>query len=208
MSTGVADWRRTWRELGAPAGDDALHEQLIARWSEPHRHYHTLRHLRECLENFDKVRSLAQRPAEIELALWFHDAYYDPARNDNEARSAEWAHASSLQAGLAAEVAARIQALVMATRHEAAPEDADAKLLVDVDLAILGASAPRFDEYERQVRAEYAHVPDERFRQGRREILGGFLARPRIYSTAHFHDALEERARGNLRRARRRHTQR
>ncbi len=201
MSTSVAEWRRTWRELGAPDADDALHEQLIACWSEPHRHYHTLRHLGECLAQFDQVRALAQRPAEIELALWFHDAFYDPARTDNEARSADWARASVLQAGLPPDAAARVHALVMATRHGAVPEDADAQLLVDVDLAILGADAQRFDEYERQVRAEYVHVPEERFREGRRRILSGFVARPRIYSTQHFYRALEERARENLRRA-------
>jgi predicted metal-dependent HD superfamily phosphohydrolase len=201
VSTSLADWRRIWHELGAPAADEALREQLIARWSEPHRHYHTLQHLRECLENFDKVRSLAQRPAEIELALWFHDAFYDPARNDNEARSADWARASVLQAGLPPDMAARVHALVMATRHDATPEDADAQLLVDVDLAILGADARRFDEYERQVRAEYAHVTDDQFRQGRGRTLTTFVTRPRIYSTGHSHDALEERARENLRRA-------
>lgn len=201
MSTGLASWRRTWQALGAPHADEALHERLIACWSEPHRHYHTLQHLRECMAHFAEVRSLADRPAEIELAVWFHDAFYDPARNDNEIRSADWARASVLQAGLPPDVAARVHALVMATRHQAVPDVGDAQLLVDVDLAILGADARRFHEYERQVRAEYAHVPEEQFRPGRRRILSGFLARPRIYSTGYFQDTLEQRARQNLNRA-------
>ena len=201
MSTSLASWRRMWQALGAPAADEALYERLIACWSEGHRHYHTLQHLRECMSQFDAVRWLAERSAEIELALWFHDAFYDPTRNDNEERSADWARASVLHAGLPPDVATRVHALVMATRHEAVPEEADAKLLVDVDLAILGADPQRFDEYERQVRAEHAHVPAEQFRQGRRRILSGFLARQRIYGTGYFHDTLEERARENLRRA-------
>lgn len=194
-------WRAMWHELGAQAVDEQMHRRLIGCWSEAHRHYHTLRHLRDCLETFEAVRSSALRPAEVELALWFHDACYDPRATDNEQRSADWAHAGALQAGLPAEVAGRVHALVMATRHESTPTEADAQLLVDVDLSILGAAPGRFDESDRQIRAEYAHVPEEDFRAGRGRILRGFLERPRIYSTEHFHSSLEEQARSNLQRA-------
>lgn len=201
MSSGLSGWMHTWRELGKPAADEALYERLMTCWGEPHRRYHTLHHLRECLTTFDEVRALAQRPGEIDLALWFHDAFYDPHRQDNEERSAQWARDAVLEAGLAQDVADRVHALVMATRHEQLPQDPDAKLLVDVDLASLGAEPARFDEDDLLIRAEYAHVPDEEFRLGRRRVLSGFLARPRLYSTDHFHLALEERARDNLRRA-------
>ena len=77
----------------------------------------------------------------------------------------------------------------------------DAALLLDIDLAILGAAPARFDEYERQVRAEYAHVAEADFRAGRARVLAGFLARPRLYATEAFHGALEQRARANLARS-------
>lgn len=201
MSPGWAGWRRSWRELGQPVADEALHRRLVACWSEPHRHYHTLQHLLECLALFEQVRATAQRPAEIELALWFHDAFYDPKRDDNEERSAQWAHACVLDAGLAPAIADRLQALVMATRHQAVPQDADAQLLVDVDLAILGSEPARFDESDEQIRREYAHVPEDEFRAGRRRVLGEFLARPRLYSTPWFASGFERQARENLARA-------
>jgi predicted metal-dependent HD superfamily phosphohydrolase len=201
MSAGMQGWMRTWHDLGKLAADEALYTRLMTCWTEGHRRYHTLQHLRECLVLFDDVREQAMHPGEITLALWFHDAFYDPRRKDNEERSADWARDSVLEAGLPADVAGRVHALVMATRHEAAPDDADAQLLVDVDLAILGAETPRFDESDAQIRVEYAHVPEDQFREGRRHVLNGFLARPRLYTTEHFHSALEERARGNLRRA-------
>jgi predicted metal-dependent HD superfamily phosphohydrolase len=202
MSTGLASWRRTWHELGAAGADEALYGRLIACWSEPHRRYHTLAHLGECLALVGAVRSRTQRPAEIEAALWFHDAFYDPRRTDNEDLSAQWARTSVSQAGLPREVADRIHALVMATQHgDRIAEEGDAQWIVDVDLAILGAQRRRFEQSDRQIRAEYAHLSDEEFRQGRRRILSGFLARPRIYATEHFHLALERRARENLRRA-------
>ena len=80
-------------------------------------------------------------------------------------------------------------------------EDNDEQLLVDVDLAILGAPPDRFDEYETQVRREYAHVPETDFRARRKRILEGFLSRPRLYATAAFFDSHEQQARANLRRS-------
>lgn len=150
----IAQWNATWKDLGVP-GTAALHdtfEELVARYSEPHRKYHTLRHLDECLATFAECRTLAERPAEVEVALWFHDAIYDTRSNRNEARSAALATAAVRDAGKSSECSQRIETLVMVTRHAASPTGTDAKVLVDVDLSILGAEPQRFDEYERQVR--------------------------------------------------------
>ena len=196
-----AGWLDAWRELGTAAPGDALLAELQARYREPHRAYHTLQHLDECLENLARERSHAQRPAEIALALWFHDAIYDVHRHDNETRSAEWARQALLDAGAPAEAAERVHALVMATRHQAQPREADARLLVDIDLSILGAPAARFAEYERQIRIEYAHVPPEVFEPRRRLILGAFLAREPLYLTPSIRARLEAQARINLGRA-------
>ena len=150
---------------GVAAVPSALYNELMAAYAEPHRHYHTAQHLEECFAHFDAIGSLAGHPAEVALALWFHDAIYDPKRQDNEEKSAGWARAAVLAAGAAPDAAARIHALVMATRHAAVPRGPDEEVLVDIDLSILGAAPARFDEYERQVRAEYAWVPDFLFRR-------------------------------------------
>jgi predicted metal-dependent HD superfamily phosphohydrolase len=194
-------WIDAWRELGVDAPDEALLAGLLARYGEPHRAYHTLQHLDECLEALARERSHTERPAEIALALWFHDAIYDVHRHDNEARSADWAQQALRAAGVAEDAARRIHALVMATRHQAQPGGTDAQLLVDIDLSILGAPAARFAEYERQIRTEYAHVPPEVFEPRRREILGGFLARDPLYLTGSIRAKLEAQARLNLQKA-------
>ena len=196
------EWRRLWTALGVEVVPGGLFNQLVRAYGEPQRHYHTLQHLRECLAHFDAASALARRPEEVELAVWFHDAVYDPQRHDNEQRSADWARSSIVAAGCDAAVAERVAQLVLATaRHEAPADDPDAQLLLDIDLAILGAAPARFDEYERQVRAEYAHVGETEFRGGRARVLAGFLARPRLYGTQPFHDALEQRARDNIARS-------
>jgi predicted metal-dependent HD superfamily phosphohydrolase len=89
----------------------------------------------------------------------------------------------------------------MATRHKAVPRGTDAEILVDIDLSILGAAPDRFDEYERQVREEYAWVPDFLFRRERKAILKEFLARPQIFSSTHFRGRYEQQARSNLERS-------
>ena len=195
-----SSWSRAWQAIGGPV-DEPLFERLIAAWSEAHRRYHTLQHLGECLERMASVAHLARRPAEVELALWFHDAILDVQRDDNETRSAAWARQTATDAGAPADVAGRLHELVMATRHDGVPATPDEALLVDIDLAILGAPDDRFDEYERQVRAEYAAVPEADFRLGRRRLLAGFLARPAIFGTSHFYGLLEARARANLARS-------
>jgi predicted metal-dependent HD superfamily phosphohydrolase len=193
-------WQQAWGELGVRA-DDALLAELLKRYAEPHRRYHTLQHLEECFARFDLLRDSAVHAAEIEIALWFHDAIYDVTRQDNERQSAQWAKRAALEAGAGHAVAHRLHELVMVTRHDALATTHDEQILADVDLAILGADPARFDEYERQVREEYAAVPEAAFRQRRREILEEFLARDRIFGTEQFAALLEDRARDNLRRS-------
>jgi predicted metal-dependent HD superfamily phosphohydrolase len=148
-----------------------------------------------------RARARAARPGEVAIALWFHDAIYDSRASDNEARSAAWAEQVITAAGGPKEVGARVKDLILATRHIQPPGSGDQALLVDIDLAILGADPVRYDEYEDQIRREYAWVPERTFRAERARLLAGFLARPGIYSTAHFGDRLEMRARANLQRS-------
>lgn len=196
-------WTRAWPALigstgAAPA--DALRDELLARYAEPQRKYHTQQHLAECLALFDEVRASADHPDEVEIALWFHDAIYEVKGSGNEERSADWAVEALIGAGATQACAARVRALVLATRHSALPVTRDEQVLVDIDLAILGADTLRFDEYERQIREEYAYVPGIVFRYKRKQILRSFLERPRLYSTDLLHERFEARARENLRR--------
>ena len=192
-----AHWQAAWADMGLPA-PSALFDALVAAWSEPWRHYHALQHLGECLDHLARERAHAQHPGEIALALFFHDAVYELQASDNEARSADWADRALAECGVAPESIARVHALVMATCHNAAATEPDAQLLVDIDLAILGAPPARFAEYEAQIRREYAHIPPDVFEPRRKRILGSFLARDPIYQTPGMHARCEARARVNL----------
>ena len=198
-------WLELWLRLGVSrSADNTLadcYAALVRHYAEKHRHYHTAQHIAECLAHFDRARALCEHEAQVELALWFHDAIYQPRAHNNEALSSEWATRVMREAGAEQEACDHVHALIMKTCHDALPETQDEQVLVDIDLAILGADAARFDEYEQQVRAEYAFVPAFVFKRKRREVLQAFLDRPSIYSTAHFKDRLEKKARENLARS-------
>jgi len=133
----------------------------------------------------------------VELALWFHDAVYDPKASDNEEQSAVLAR-QCLQAASRSDIAQAVDDLVMVTKFHDTEAGTDSAVMVDVDLSILGQSEPRFAEYEWGIRAEYEWVPQEVFNAKRAEILEKFLNRARIYSTPHFFDKYERQARRNL----------
>ena len=190
---------RAWEEacwaLGVPARAEPLAD-LVARYSEPHRRYHDLSHLDACLHLFDEHRSLAARPGEVCAALLFHDAVYDPTRDDNEVLSAALSRTALSAASI--EARDRIARAIEATRTHESAGDPDVALVLDLDLSILGAERETYDAFERAIRAEYVHVPDDAFRVGRRAVLERFDARRPIYQTARLREELEPRAHANL----------
>lgn len=194
-------WAALWSSLGSDRVDWGTYAKLMQAYAEPRRAYHNLQHLAECLEVRHQLGVTSQAPNEVDVALWFHDAIYDPIARDNEARSAQWLEDVACAAGLDAEVLKRLRALVMVTCHDSAPRSAAESTLVDADLAILGASPSRFDDYCRQIREEYRHVPGFLYRIKRRHVLQSFNNRIRIYTTEAFHLSLEAQARENLKRA-------
>ena len=197
----AAWWRSTWEDLRLPEHEPSVFHEILHRYAEPHRAYHTAQHLQECRESFERARAGAEDPGAVQIALWFHDAVYDTHRSDNEDRSAEWAVRVLAGAGASNVLKDSVRSLIHATTHGTAPGSRDAALTADIDLSILGATPARFDEYERQVRREYAWVPEFAFRRARTRILRELQARPRIYLTDHFHDLLEAPARANLERS-------
>lgn len=191
-------WAKLWRKIAAKDDGLSVYQELVALYSEPHRHCHNLSHVGECLNEFDAARDLAQQPLAVELAIWFHDAIYDTHAMDNEEKSAELAKAQILAATQDIDVLASTFALVLATKTHDPLRHPDAPLLVDIDLSILGKPEPRFWEYEAQIRREYDWVPEAIYGAKRAEILERFLARERVFCTKHFFDQYEQQTRANL----------
>lgn len=188
-----------------------LGSELVARYAEPHRRYHTGDHLRAVLDLVDELTAPAVAdPADadadadvdvdaVRLAAWFHDAVYDPARADNEERSARLAERMLADTDLPAATVREVARLVRLTEtHDPAAGDRNGEVLCDADLAVLAGDPEAYAAYAAAVREEYAFVPDDVFADGRADVLRRLLARPAIFRTASARDRFEAAARHNI----------
>lgn len=188
-----------WQELAksvdiAAQAADHWFQRISVLYSEPIRQYHNSQHINECLAEFDRSRGVSENAVAVEYAIWFHDAVYEPRAGDNEEQSAALAREFLVHTPLDA----LVTELILATKHSFLPGSDDAKLIVDIDLAILGQAPARFWEYETQIRAEYDFVPEPVFSAKRAENLRAFLDRPTIYHTDRFRVRYQDSARANL----------
>ncbi len=197
---GPADLLTPFREaLGdAPAALDAGRE-VLARYAEPHRRYHDQRHLAELLAALRALEPEGPPPPSVVLAAYWHDAVYDPRRDDDEARSAELAVQALRGLGQPGALVDEVRRLVLLTAtHDPDAQDAAGALLSDADLAVLAAGGARYAAYAADVRAEHAHVPDDAFRTGRSAVLRTLLDRAALYATARGRTWWEAAARANV----------
>ncbi len=184
----------------------SCYETLHAAYSEKHRFYHSIKHIEAMLRQLDAAKDLAEKPAELELAIYFHDAIYKIFSKSNERDSALWAQDFALSQGYSREGAERVYSLIMATAHDVTAQDGklhdnDQKIIVDIDLSILGSSPEEYDKYERFIRKEYEAVPLSTYREKRKELLESFLERSSIYNLDAFQNKYESAARANISRA-------
>lgn len=188
-----AEFKRQWTQLG---------EELVDRWSERHRHYHSMMHLHAVLRSvgeLDRAGELGfgQRPV-VALAAWFHDAVYSGIPGEDEAASAALAE-SELGYLLPPELVEETSRLVLVTAtHDPEPADSNGAVLVDADLEVLAQSPERYARYTQTVRVEYQHVSDADFRRGRAQVLDRLLAKPTLFHTATGRHRWEQAARMNL----------
>lgn len=190
-----------WSELATRLG---IVQPLVAfRWLESHyqqraRKYHTAHHINECLDVLDRAQHAEASNPLVPYALWFHDAIYNTFSKKNEERSADAAGRVLERSGRRMSDCDQVRALILATRHRIQPTEPAQQLMADVDLAILGAEADRYAEFELQIRAEYWWVPTAMYRRQRAAILKSFVNRPSIYATHEFRERLERQARNNI----------
>ncbi|MCA0911472.1 hypothetical protein [Marinobacter nauticus] len=193
-------WQTLMSALGLPPSKEC-YDTLHAAYSEKHRFYHTVDHIDAMLTHFDGVKEIAERPAELELAIWFHDAIYKPLSKTNELDSANWAQAFLTAHSYGKAGIERVHNLIMATLHNRNVKTPDEQLIVDIDLAILGAPPKVYDQFERNVRKEYRLVPGFIYRKKRKELLRSFLSSGSIYNLELFQERYEDQAKQNLRSA-------
>jgi len=199
-------WNNVWSRLGCNISENILEQHyniLISAYQEHQRYYHNLTHLNQVLVELDwaknkKTELTDQEYAELEIALWFHDVIYDPQKLDNEHQSALLFESFVQNIGLDQKIIQKISNLIILTANHRSATSPQEQLLVDCDLAILGASPDIFFKYDQNIRKEYSFVDDRIYQNARIEVLNKFLNHRHIYKTKLFQDKLEQSARINL----------
>ncbi|MRH93278.1 HD domain-containing protein [Nocardia sp. SYP-A9097] len=187
-----------WTELAGAAARE-VGEDLVRRYREPHRRYHTVEHLAAMLAVIDDLAADAADIEAVRYAAFFHDAVYSVEGGDNEEASAELAESTLPALGLNPDSVSEVARLVRLTAgHHPAPGDRNGAVLCDADLAILAAPEPAYAAYTAAVRAEYAHVPLDLFRAGRAAVLRGLVDQPHLFRTPIGQSRYDELARANL----------
>jgi predicted metal-dependent HD superfamily phosphohydrolase len=191
-----------WEAAGSSRGKDNarhIYLELKNRYDEPHRHYHTIDHIRFCLEQVDRIPDEYPHKTAVELALWFHDVIYEIGDPQNERNSAEWFRGRA-DGDLPDNLVDQVYRMIIATEHRQPPAEGDVAYVVDIDLSSFGRPYDEFLEDSRRVRAESIHLTDEQFSEGQCAFLRNLLARDRIYRSDLFRELYEDQARSNIRR--------
>lgn len=203
-------WRRLFEGTGAvEAAVVAAGRDLLARWAEPHRHYHARPHLLAVLEAVDLLERAGAdpgpQPRAVRLAAWFHDAVYaaDPGRpaGQDEEDSAVLAQRVLSAPALAtppAVVAETVRLVRLTAAHDPAPGDTAGALLSDADLEVLGRSPEGYARYAAAVRRDFGHVPDAAWARGRAAVLESLSGAEHLYRTTEGRTRWEAAARRNL----------
>lgn len=204
MSGSLAILESEWRKDAArfsSSGADEIFKNLVNRHSEPQRRYHGLGHLTALLDLLTRHAPHIPPGVASRLAIWWHDAVYDPTKHDNEEQSAVLAREHLAGLGASAELIDETCRLILMTKnHWDGPSAGDSDHFLDADIAILGARPAIYDEYATGVRQEYSWAPEPAYRAGRSAFLAKALARPRLFRTEAFESAYAAPARANMRR--------
>ncbi len=194
-------WNKFLAKDIAPKDSEKIFNLVTAFYSEKHRAYHNLNHIKFLLELFENYAEFIEDKPSVFFAIWFHDAIYITQNKDNEKKSANLAASCLKEFSLPDEKISKIEKIILATeKHICENLDFDGKLFLDFDLAILGTEREIYDEYAKAIRKEYDFVSKEDYKAGRGRILRNFLKRETIYFTKVMREKFEEKARQNIER--------
>lgn len=181
-----------------PSAATACWAAVRKAYVHPSRHYHTFSHLAEMIFRLQPLRQRGYNLNRFYWAVFYHDIVYEPGRKDNEERSAAIATEHLVAMGVRDKDLQWCAEAIIATASHQRHTDPSVNYLLDADLAVLGAPAPLYQQYSRQIRQEYSMFPDPVYYSGRAEVLNRFLNDPCLYKTIYFREQLEQQARINL----------
>ncbi|MEM6582909.1 MAG: hypothetical protein AAF699_16635 [Pseudomonadota bacterium] len=187
------------RHAGPDSAPEPIWDMLYTHYSEPHRHYHTLSHLAQCIEELDAAKDMVTEFDETEMSIWFHDIIYQYGAKDNESLSADTFR--DLASGhMDPEFVGRVCEFIIATQHTGNAQSLGEAYMVDIDLSGFGLPWDGYLADSNALREEAPKVSDEQYYSGKLRFLDGLLSWEQLFQTDYFNKRLEKRARENIKR--------
>lgn len=175
-----------------------LWTEIEENYSSKKRHYHTLQHLDNLLDQLTDVKEEIQNWNAILFTLYYHDIVYNPIKSDNEEKSAELAEKRMKQISVSIDTIELCKNQILATKSHIKSTDSDTNYFTDADLSVLGQNWDTYSLYYKNVRKEYYIYPDFVYNPGRKKVLNHFLSMDRIFKTNFFQNKFEIQAKQNL----------
>ena len=175
-----------------------LWSEIKSNYGKPHRHYHTLAHLDQLINELLPVKDNINDWQTIVLSIAYHDIIYNTLKQDNEEKSEKFASTRMNLLNLTTRQKDKCRQQILATKAHSISPDSDTNYFTDADLSILGSEYNSYREYTDQIRKEYKFYPDFLYNPGRQKVLKHFLQMPKIYKTTYFAEKYEQQARYNM----------
>lgn len=207
----MAKWHSLWEKIHLQLYVDDYYDytsiiqdsfsEIIAKYTEPCRAYHNLEHLGNCLVILDSVFEIQElkdglRFLETSLAIWCHDIVYKPTSKINEENSSIWANKLLATNNINnRNFCDLVTELIIDTKHNRVPRTLEGKILVDIDMSILGNPPSSFCNYDKNIRKEYLQFNDQQFYSNRLKFFYQILAKEKIFYVL---SQYEEQARNNI----------
>jgi predicted metal-dependent HD superfamily phosphohydrolase len=178
-----------------------LYNEIVKQYSQRERYYHNLNHIESMLKLAKEFKSEISDLRTFYFSIWYHDIVYNPKRNDNEEKSAEFAQDRLSKLHIDEPIQVAVRKNILATKEHSAHFETgnkDLELFLDVDLAILGAERKVYYEYLTQIRREYHLYPNYIFNPNRVAILLKYLEQPSIFRNEKMKERFEAVAKKNI----------
>ena len=172
--------------------------EIETEHSAPNRHYHTLQHLSDMIDELEHVKTEIRDWDSIMFAIYYHDIVYNGVSSDNEQKSSILAAHRLQQIRYPSESISLTKYHILSTDGHSIAENDDTNLFTDADLSILGKDWDIYLTYAQNIRKEFASYPEAIFNQGRIHVLEHFLKKNDIFKTEFFYNRYEKQARKNL----------
>jgi predicted metal-dependent HD superfamily phosphohydrolase len=142
--------------------------ELLDRWKEPHRKYHSVSHLQDLVEQIQHHRNLTTIQQEmLLLTALYHDVIYNPEANNNEEASAEF-FLEAINDPLPYHW--QIAFMIYDTTHHK-PSSPLSALFSEMDMSIVTRPYKDLLEWEHGIQYEYSFLPIDTYIEKRTAFL-------------------------------------